>query len=307
MERTIMRMAVALGMVAVLAACTGGGRGLSSQYPPGSLKIVSPPTGTTVNLRALTVSGAAPPGSRIVRDISFGPDEEVIAGTDGRWTMTVHLDEGANELVFRIGDDRSTEVRLGVTYRADESPGESRQPGDGGSPQPAPASTAPPPKVAVFGDGTHIIGQDIKPGTYRLREPASFCYWARLKGFGGTVGEIVANENVIGGYAVVTIAKGDKGFESQGCGEWSADLSSVNPDRKRISIDGTYLLHVDILAGTWKSSGGDFCYWSRLRGFGGTIKDIIANDNVLGGSAVVTIAKSDKGFQVRGCGTWSRR
>jgi hypothetical protein len=30
--------------------------------------------------------------------------------------MTVGLDEGENNLVFRLGDDRSTEKRLRVTY-----------------------------------------------------------------------------------------------------------------------------------------------------------------------------------------------
>lgn len=61
------------------------------------------------------------------------------------------------------------------------------------------------------------------------------------------------------------------------------------------------------ISGTWKSSGGEFCYWARLKGFGGRLGDIIANDNVLGGSAVVTIRSQDKGFLTSGCGTWTRR
>ena len=62
------------------------------------------------------VRGHAPSGSRIVRNISLAPDQDVIAGTDGEWTMSVDLKEGANELTFRLGDDSATAVTLGLTY-----------------------------------------------------------------------------------------------------------------------------------------------------------------------------------------------
>ena len=62
----------------------------------------------------------APAGSRVVRDVSLLSDDEVIANVDGTWAMEVELTEGANELVFRIMGDanRSTQVKLGLTYRA---------------------------------------------------------------------------------------------------------------------------------------------------------------------------------------------
>ena len=43
--------------------------------------------------------------------------------------------------------------------------------------------------------------------------------------------------------------------------------------------DGTFIVNNDIQPGTYKNSGGDSCYYARLKGFGGTVGDIIANDN----------------------------
>ncbi len=70
-----------------------------------------------------------------------------------------------------------------------------------------------------FGDGTHRVGSDIQPGTYRT-EGSSGCYYARLSGFSGEIDDIVAN-GVPTGSAVVTIAPTDAGFESRGCGTWT--------------------------------------------------------------------------------------
>src|SRR5579863_9494568 len=56
-----------------------------------------------------------------------------------------------------------------------------------------------------FGDGTFVVGKDIQPGTYRTRVASPSCYYARLKGFGGTVDDILANGNT-DFPAIVTIA-----------------------------------------------------------------------------------------------------
>lgn len=74
---------------------------------------------------------------------------------------------------------------------------------------------------STFGAGTHRVGSDIAPGTYRNSGgSSSTCYWARLSDFGGGVGSIIAN-NLGGGQQVVTIAPTDAGFESRNCGTWS--------------------------------------------------------------------------------------
>lgn len=70
-----------------------------------------------------------------------------------------------------------------------------------------------------FSGGTHRVGTDIKAGTYR-NSGGDTCYWARLSGGGGELGDIIANDNP-GGPATVTISASDWGFESTRCGEWS--------------------------------------------------------------------------------------
>lgn len=71
----------------------------------------------------------------------------------------------------------------------------------------------------TFGDGEYIVGTDIAPGTYKSSGQAN-CYYARLSGFGGVLGEVLANGNTDTS-AIVTIAAGDKGFQSTSCGTWT--------------------------------------------------------------------------------------
>ncbi len=70
-----------------------------------------------------------------------------------------------------------------------------------------------------FEEGTYFVGTDIAPGTYRS-SGGSGCYWARLSGFSGDLGNIIANENA-SGTAIVEIAASDKGFTSSDCSTWS--------------------------------------------------------------------------------------
>jgi hypothetical protein len=176
------------------------------------------------------------------------------------------------------------------------------------NPTAAPSPTATPvplPTFRTFGDGTNIIGTDILPGTYRTREGSASCYWARLKGFGGTIDDIIANANT-NGPAVVTVAASDKGFEATRCGTWTTDLSAIVAPGDPLDGDGTYIVGTDLKAGTYRSPASDGCYYARLRGFGGTVSDIIANNNTDMG-AIVAIAGSDKGFESTRCGTWTKQ
>ena len=149
--------------------------------------------------------------------------------------------------------------------------------------------------ASTIGDGTWRVGLDIAPGTYRTRTPES-CYWARLSGFGGGMDEVIAN-GFDDGYAVVTIAAGDAGFESSGC-SWSSDLSTVVAPGAAIP-DGVLIVGTDIAPGTYRTRGTD-CYWARLSGFSGDLDDIIAND-LPGGPSIVTIGAGDRGFQSLDC------
>ncbi len=80
------------------------------------LTIQSPRDGQTVATNEVTVIGLAPPGLKITRDVSFGLDQHATADGTGHWAINVGLNDGENKLKFRIGDDRSTEQELRVTY-----------------------------------------------------------------------------------------------------------------------------------------------------------------------------------------------
>lgn len=69
-----------------------------------------------------------------------------------------------------------------------------------------------------FGDGTYIVGKDIKPGTYK--SDGNVVYWARLKNFAGGLDAIAAN-GTPNGPEIVNIKASDKGFESSGGGTWT--------------------------------------------------------------------------------------
>jgi hypothetical protein len=68
-----------------------------------------------------------------------------------------------------------------------------------------------------FGPGTYIVRADVAPGTWRA-DGGSSCSWARLRGFGGTAGEIIASGD--GASATARIESSDRGFLSTGCGTW---------------------------------------------------------------------------------------
>jgi hypothetical protein len=165
---------------------------------------------------------------------------------------------------------------------------------------PAPATPA---AALTFGSGAKIVGRDISPGTYR-NMGGGFCYWERLRGFGGTLSEIIANGLGEGPW-VVTISATDKGFDSTRCGSWTLDLSPITASPTDPFGSGMYFVGKDISGGTWQSSGGAGCYWERLTGFSGEFRDIKAND-LVNGPTVVEIAPGDQGFYSDRCGTWTR-
>jgi hypothetical protein len=171
------------------------------------------------------------------------------------------------------------------------------------TPTPKPTAT-PTPSYPHFGDGTYQVGKDIQPGTYRTRVGSPGCYYERLKGFSGSLDDIIAN-NLTDAPAIVTIAATDKGFTSKDCGTWTQNLSQITQSKTTFE-DGMYIVGTDITPGTYKNSGGEGCYWARLKGFGNTVRDIIAND-LVDNPTIVTIKSSDKGFESNDCGTWTKQ
>jgi zinc-ribbon domain len=111
------------GTIAPPGASAGPGAPLASDgvapvpsAPIVGLSIQHPEDGAAVATGEVTVIGLAPPGLKVTRDVSFGFDQHATADGSGHWAMAVRLNEGDNVLVFRIGDDRSTEQRLRVTF-----------------------------------------------------------------------------------------------------------------------------------------------------------------------------------------------
>lgn len=170
---------------------------------------------------------------------------------------------------------------------------------------PSEPTPTPTPEAPGFSDGSHVVGTDVKPGTYRLRTaPSGSCYYSRVSGFSGELNEILANENT--SYpAVVTIKEADKGFISTRCGRWSEDISRITASMTTFE-NGIFIVGTDIEPGTYKSTAASGCYYSRLSGFSGDMSEIIANNNT-DTATVVTIAKTDKGFKSSRCGTWTKQ
>src|SRR5439155_26639610 len=80
--------------------------------------------------------------------------------------------------------------------------------------------------VERFSNGIFQVGPDVRPGTYRTRGGGDGCYFARLKGFSGSLEDVLANDSAVGP-AVVTILPTDRGFQSDNCSTWTTDLSPI--------------------------------------------------------------------------------
>lgn len=76
------------------------------------------------------------------------------------------------------------------------------------------------PKISdtVPGDGTWLVGREIKRGTYRT-EGGNLCFWARLKDLSGEDSAVYA-QSYVPGRQVVALGPDDVAFQSYGCGSW---------------------------------------------------------------------------------------
>jgi hypothetical protein len=86
-------------------------------------------------------------------------------------------------------------------------------------------------------------------------------------------------------------------------GAWSAIGATASSAWKTFG-NGTYRVGRDVPPGTYRSRGEDGCYWARLRGFSGELKDVAANENAAG-PTLVTLLRSDKGFESNNCARWT--
>ena len=178
----------------------------------------------------------------------------------------------------------------------------------------------------AFSDGVWLVGPEVAPGRYRAVPETEDCGWLRLSGFTGerikgTEATFPKDMTTAGTTRIVDIAEADAGFISEGCGEWTADLTPrISPGQP--FGDGTFLVGVEILPGRYRASSlTDECRWVRLLAFTGDILPggivglgenptqdeyaAVVGTIGVGDSDVVEIAGSDAGFASWGCGTWS--
>jgi hypothetical protein len=189
---------------------------------------------------------------------------------------------------------------------AADTPTPSAAPSRAPSPTPSPTATALVTPRIAFGDGTHVVGEDVEPGTYRTLEYTESCYWTRLSGFGSGLADWISS-GIGPGYHVVTIGPDDAGIDSENCGSWTDDLGPVTDSPTGPIGEGTYIVGTDIAPGSWQATSGTNCYWARLSGFGGTEAEVIVEDLANQGRIpVVEIAATDAGFSSNGCGLWRR-
>ena len=172
-------------------------------------------------------------------------------------------------------------------------------------------STTTPPAVApttiapTFGDGTMLVGADIPSGRY-IAVDARGCSWSRLNDpnpLGGSNNQI-ALVLVEEGPAIVDISPSDVAFHSDNCGGWVAFSGGAPVTEFGV---GDWAVGSQIAPGRWQSSGGSYCGWTRLKGFGGTPDEIIEQSpGLVIGPATVDIAPSDGGFYTDQCGVWTK-
>jgi hypothetical protein len=75
-------------------------------------------------------------------------------------------------------------------------------------------------RTVIPGSGMYKVGSDIRPGTYKSTgNKDDGCYWERSKDALHGTDSIIANDNV-SGTVIVTVARSDAYFASNGCGDW---------------------------------------------------------------------------------------
>lgn len=85
----------------------------------------------------------------------------------------------------------------------------------------APKATKVAPKPVELTSGTWAVPSEVKPGTYVTTVEGFHCYWARLSGLDGDLGDIRADENLWeGDRGRITVRASDKGLKLTGDCVW---------------------------------------------------------------------------------------
>lgn len=153
-----------------------------------------------------------------------------------------------------------------------------------------PTDTPAPPPTPIQGlvpPGTYLVGTDIEPGIYVGQAGQGVfdsCYWGRLSGLGGTLEDLLANENSVGLY-YMEVLPSDKALETA-CELRAVDHVPARETLLTVLPPGMYLVGRDIGPGMYRGVAGEdvlgSCYWARLSGVSGELDEVLANDNATG-------------------------
>jgi len=84
-------------------------------------------------------------------------------------------------------------------------------------------------------------------------------------------------------------------------------LPPVTEPPLRIRVpEGTYRVGIDLPAGVYRTDGGPYCFWARLRTVtpNPTPADVIASQQTNGAPATVVVEPTDAAFTTSGCEAW---
>lgn len=159
-----------------------------------------------------------------------------------------------------------------------------------------------------FGPGQYRVGTDIPAGRY-YSDPSRDCHFTRVRGFGGTQADTIADVlvNFDAGQWIVDLLSADAGFVTDAnCGFW---FTTPRRGLQTTITPGMWIIGAQITPGTYQAPNAvASCYWQRVSSFTGSSDAIIANNFLSSaGAQLVTIAGTDAGFSTTTeCGTWSR-
>ena len=161
----------------------------------------------------------------------------------------------------------------------------------------------------TFGPGQYRVTADIPAGRY-YSDPANGCHFQRVRGFGGTQAEVIADTIIDfdAGQWIVDLLPSDGGFVTDAnCGQW---FPTPRRGLTQTITPGMWIIGAQITPGTYRAESSTAgCYWQRLSSFTGAVDAIIASAFVSSsGVQLVTISNTDAGFSATAeCGTWTRQ
>jgi curved DNA-binding protein CbpA len=154
---------------------------------------------------------------------------------------------------------------------------------------------------ATFSDGRWLVGEEMEPGIWRAVRSRN-CSWQRLASIEGDTDIVAAS----GSYLTVELQELDAAFVSEGCGWWTQVLAPPSAAPTEPFGPGTWLVPDEIAPGKWQNSDvSEGCSWTKLSALSGEPSTVI-DSGIAESVGIMEITGSERAFDSRGCGTWTR-